>query len=974
MPDTPARLTAALVDRYRILRELGQGGMATVYLAEDLKHHRRVAIKMLRPELSAAIGADRFHQEIALTASLQHPHILPLFDSGEAEGLLFYVMPFVDGESLRDRLQRERTLPVQEAVGIAADVAAALTWAHARGVVHRDIKPENILLAGGEALVADFGIALALDSVESTRLTATGLSLGTPAYMSPEQIAGDRQVDGRSDVYALACVLFEMFSGAPPFTGTSSQSILTQALVSAPPHVRSLRADVPPEADAALMRALSKEPAERYASPREFIDACAVTARVPVRTKWFVAAAALAVMLVAALVWPVWKGAQVADARALLPRIESLVAQDRYSDAYELALRAERWIPGDSTFASQIAAVSDLLTITSEPAGARVYLQRVPDSGEEVGDSILLGTTPVTGYRVARSDYRISVHKDGFAPMERIASTSLSRIRVRGDSGRMVILALPLLRSDSATEGMVAIPGGPYTLVNPDLPLSLESDLQPYYLDRFEVTNAEYRQFVRSGGYTNRALWSGSPASVRFVDRTGLAAPREWVNQEPPADKGNHPVTGVSWYEASAYCASRGKRLPTLFEWEKASRDGQVSVLGVLMPWGYMSAAVNTERRANFGGTGTLPVDAFPFGIGPYGAHGLAGNVKEWLSNPASEGFTVSGGSWQDPAYLFSEVGDLPGETASPAMGFRCARSPSSGASDQGGGPLRVAATPPVYRPVDEATFRTLLDFYRYDRQPANPRVVDVVETPDWKRERIWIDGFGRDSILAYLYLPKRAIPPFQTLVQVPSSGAFFFQPVWKSTEHDLGPHIKAGRAVLAPVFHAMIERPAPPGWRPPPSASVGFRDLMVRHATELRMSLDYLESRPEIDTSRLAYIGLSWGSGSRLVLAGVDDRFRAFVFVGAGIDERVQPTLPEAANFNFAPYIRPPKLMLNGRLDEEHPWLTRALPLWNLLREPRELVLIDGAGHHPPMDMRVAPINAFLDRVLGPVTTESRN
>jgi pimeloyl-ACP methyl ester carboxylesterase len=202
----------------------------------------------------------------------------------------------------------------------------------------------------------------------------------------------------------------------------------------------------------------------------------------------------------------------------------------------------------------------------------------------------------------------------------------------------------------------------------------------------------------------------------------------------------------------------------------------------------------------------------------------------------------------------------------------------------------------------------------------------------------------------------------------VQSSGAFFWRPVWQLTESDLAPHIKAGRAVMAPVLWAMIERPPPDGWRPPPSNSVAFRDQMVRHATELRMAVDYLSERAGIDTTKLAYAGLSWGAGSRLVLAGVDDRFRALVLIGAGIDERVHPTLPEAANFNFAPRLTVPKLVVNGRQDEEHPWLTRGLPLWNLLPEPKELVLIDGAGHHPPVEMRVPPINAFLDRVLGPV------
>ena len=213
MIDSLDRLKTALADSYAIEKEIGAGGMATVYLAEDLKHHRKVAVKVLRPELAAVLGAGRFLKEIEVTANLQHPHVVPLFDSGEADTFLYYVMPFVEGESLRDRLNREKQLPIQEAVEITKDIAAALMHAHGYGVVHRDIKPENVLLVDGEALVADFGIALAVASAGRDRLTATGLSLGTPAYMIPEQIGGEATIDGRSDIYALGCLLFEMLAG-----------------------------------------------------------------------------------------------------------------------------------------------------------------------------------------------------------------------------------------------------------------------------------------------------------------------------------------------------------------------------------------------------------------------------------------------------------------------------------------------------------------------------------------------------------------------------------------------------------------------------------------------------------------------------------------------------------------------------------------------------------------------------------------
>ncbi|MBA2291774.1 MAG: serine/threonine-protein kinase [Gemmatimonadales bacterium] len=274
MNDVLARLTTALADRYRIERELGHGGMATVYLAQDLRHHRRVAIKVLRPELAAVIGAERFLVEIRTTANLQHPHILPLFDSGTVDGTVYYVMPYVTGESLRDRLDRERQLAIPDAVRIASEVASALDYAHRQGVIHRDIKPENILLHDGRALVADFGIALAASRSEGgSRMTETGMSLGTPHYMSPEQAMGERDLDARTDVYALGCVLYEMLTGEPPFNGASAQAIVAKVMTEKPTAPTATRDTVPDHVEDAVLTALAKLPVDRFATAADFAAA-----------------------------------------------------------------------------------------------------------------------------------------------------------------------------------------------------------------------------------------------------------------------------------------------------------------------------------------------------------------------------------------------------------------------------------------------------------------------------------------------------------------------------------------------------------------------------------------------------------------------------------------------------------------------------------------------------------------------------
>jgi serine/threonine-protein kinase len=263
---------SSLADRYRIERELGAGGMATVYLAHDIRHDRKVALKVLRPELAAVIGAERFLAEIKTTANLQHPNILPLHDSGECEGTVYYVMPFVDGESLRDRLDREKQLPIVDGVRIASAVAGALQYAHTHGVIHRDVKPENILLHDGHAVVADFGIALAASSAGS-RMTQTGMSLGTPHYMSPEQAMGERDIDARSDIYALGCVLYEMLTGEPPFAGATAQAVVAKVITekATPPSAR--RGTVSEALDDAVLTALEKLPADRFATAAEFASA-----------------------------------------------------------------------------------------------------------------------------------------------------------------------------------------------------------------------------------------------------------------------------------------------------------------------------------------------------------------------------------------------------------------------------------------------------------------------------------------------------------------------------------------------------------------------------------------------------------------------------------------------------------------------------------------------------------------------------
>ena len=392
-----AHLNSALAGRYEIEREIGAGGMATVYLARDLRHDRRVALKVLSPDLGALLGPERFLAEIRVTANLQHPNILPLFDSGEARApddnngtrLLFSVMPYVDGESLRARLTREKQLPVDEAVRIALAAAHALQYAHASGVIHRDVKPENILLQAGQPVVADFGIALAVTNAGGARLTQTGLSLGTPQYMSPEQATGERTVDGRSDIYSLATVLYEMLTGEPPHAGSTAQAVIARLLTEKAGSARARRVNVPPHVDAAIERALEKLPADRFASAGEFAaalqnpgsavrpaDGTAVGRIVSApTTRWLLAGAVFAAgMLLGAL---------------LIRARERASPATSPSDA--LMLRASITLPSDAPLAlanlppvgyngSEIALAPDgsaLAWVATTPAGTLLYVREI---------------------------------------------------------------------------------------------------------------------------------------------------------------------------------------------------------------------------------------------------------------------------------------------------------------------------------------------------------------------------------------------------------------------------------------------------------------------------------------------------------------------------------------------------------------------------------------------------------------------
>jgi serine/threonine-protein kinase len=535
--DAVHRLRSALADRYRIEQEIGQGGMATVYLAHDLRHERRVAIKVLRPDLAAVIGAGRFLREIKTIAHLQHPHILGLIDSGEIGGTAYYVMPFVEGESLRARLQREKQLPVAETVRIAGEIASALDYAHRHGVIHRDIKPENVLLHDGSALVADFGIALAISTAGGTRMTETGMSLGTPHYMSPEQAMGEREITARSDVYALGVVTYEMLVGEPPFTGPTAQAIIAKVLTDEPRPPTGHRKTVPPAIEAAVLTALAKLPADRFGSAAEF--AAALTApSLPTRARPAVPPSrfGLAAVALGALVIGAGLGAMVAGRRG----------DDRptfgagFKVTYEPSMEIHPALSPDGRF---------LAYAGGNPLRTRVYVRQVSGGRPTLltGDSTAVEVSPSwspDGTRILFASQRglFSVSASGGAPRQEAPARAAGAIiwsqwSPDGQTAAYVVAdsifvkpagAAPrfLATSTSVTgcrwspdgSRLVCAAGNAYFLMVG----ALFGNLAPSWIELFDVRSGAGTVLTDSAGINHSPVWSPDGRSIYYVsDRDG---------------------------------------------------------------------------------------------------------------------------------------------------------------------------------------------------------------------------------------------------------------------------------------------------------------------------------------------------------------------------------------------------------------------------------------------------------------------
>ena len=929
---------------------------------------RFVAIKVL-PAHSVADEnrRRRFVQEAKAASALNHPGIVTIYEIDCDHGVDFIAMEHIDGRPL-DRVMAERRLSAAEALDCAVQIAGALAAAHTAGIVHRDIKPANIMLTAspgpGRVKVLDFGLAKlaerdAPDEAGATLTmgprTAAGIAMGTLAYMSPEQAEG-KPVDARSDVFSFGCLLYEMFAGRRPFQGDSAASLLAAILREPAPPLKPPPPGVPQRLEHIIFRCLEKDPGARYPSAgalwKDLVafqsSMAAISLRSVLRRPRYALPAVL--ILLAFLAWGGWSLFRASRARwarkVALPEIARLVEAEKHDQAFLLAQRAGHYLPDDAELARLRDLCSTPANVVTVPPGADVFwkVYTATDAPWEP-----LGRSPTRQVRVPRLYLRWRITKQGFEPVDAAGFSTAQ-------------LARTLTPTSAATPGMARVPAG-----TAQFRLAPPAKLDEYWLDTCEVTNRQFKEFVDRGGYRNPAWWiqpftengkriEWEEAMTRFRDATGQPGPATWELGSYPEGQADFPVGGVSWYEAAAYAEFAGKSLPTIYHWYRAAGVSYYS---------------DILQCSNFSGSGPARVGSRQ-GVSPFGHFDMAGNVKEWCWNQTGELRYTLGAAWNEPTYMFADYDALPPLARTPNLGFRCARF---------SGPLPGAVLAPVERltrnyskekPANDAVYRAYRTLYAYDRTELNPSVDATDETSQyWRREKVSFDAvYGRERVIAILFLPRNARPPFQTVVYFPGSGAFLV----KSSSDRIDTRavdfvVRSGRAVIYPIYSNSYERGGGSTGRP--SNFNAWREYFTNISKDLGRSLDYLETRSDVDRDRLAYYGLSLGGFFGPTLVAANGRFRAAVLESGGM--YLEPIPPEADALHFAPRVRTPILMLNGRYDFMFPLEASQLSLFRLLGAPekdKRHVLFD-SGHAVPRTGKIKEILAWLDRYLGPVQTK---
>jgi predicted Ser/Thr protein kinase len=978
--------------KYEIARELGRGGMGVVYKARDTQLKRWVALKFLPPHLAALDELrSRFLIEAQAAAALSHPNICVIHEVAEDEGLPFIAMEYVEGETLRQRVKRE-PLATEEVAALMEQVARGLGEAHGKGIIHRDIKSSNIMITDkGQAKIMDFGLAK-LHGGES--LTKTQTTLGTVGFMSPEQASG-AQVDHRSDLWSAGVVFYELLTGEMPFVGANDLAVIYNILNEDPRPIPRREPPVPGALQRVVDRALKKDPADRYASAEEIVEDLRKYSEVlraeaagvfnirslvrRLRQPRVAIATGLAVVAVAAsTVWFFQHRAEVAWAREVaLPEIERLIAENdtwrNLVPPYRLAEQAEAVLGDDPALADVFSRVAMDMNVRTTPPGARVYMKEFADPDAEW---TYLGDSPLEGARVPVGIFRWKIELDRHETVHAAAATWAFDPTVQTRQGIGVgLVPYELVRTLDREGG---VPLGMVRVESTDTP---SGTLDDFFIGKYEVTNREYKRFVDAGGYRNREYWrhpfvkdgeeiSWDWAMREFVDPSGQPGPSSWMGGDYPAGREEYPVSGVSWYEAAAYAEYAGATLPTGIHWHAASGGFTPMIM-----WPQLGGFAVFAPFANFGGQGPVPVGSLR-GITAYGAHDMAGNVREWCWNETPQGRLIRGGAWDGNTYDFNVNRQAPPMDRSANNGFRLAvyRDPETVPEAAFAFlPLGPPTDLRAQQPVSDDIFQIYSEQFSYDETPLNARVESREEGPGgWIREKITFDAaYGGERVIAHLFLPTNTPPPFQTVVYFPGSASTFTASSEGLENYYEFPMFLSylltnGRAVLYPVYKGTFERQVPGMPAPPPqSRSHQYSEFTIQVVRDFRRSLDYLETREDIDSEKIAYYGMSMGGALGAIIPAVEERIVTNVLLAGALLDLGRP---EVHPLNYVTRVRKPTLMLNGKYDVRID--AGIKPMFDLLGTPAEhkqIILYD-TDHIPPRSEFIKETLAWLDEYLGPV------
>ncbi|HEX5070044.1 MAG TPA: protein kinase [Vicinamibacterales bacterium] len=952
---------------YEVLAKLGEGGMGVVYLADDLRLDRKVALKFLAADASDPHGVERLRREARVASALDHPNIATVYEIDEWEGRTFVAMAYYAGETLSARLARGR-LDYDEAATIVEQIADGLAAAHGAGIVHRDLKPANVIITpSGQVKILDFGLAKHIDAPEdetAAAMTRAGSVVGTLAYMSPEQAKG-LQVDARTDVWALGVVAYEAVAGHRPFESQSSTGLAIALASETPASIRQIRPDVPAELERVIHAALEKDPARRTitaaeiaASMRRLRGGVRAAGSPAGRTRRRLIAGIAALVVVAAGAFAAWKytsgRADREWARTEAPaEAARLMQAQEYMAAYEVAERARPYLE-PAEFAKLQNTVTRAVAVTTSPEGAEVWF-----ASYDAADSAWhrLGAAPIKDARVPDGLLRWRIEKPGYEPTEDVldaasfkATLDLAGARASG----MVRATGPA----SATSFMIQ---------------GTRLDSPPfadYWIGRHEVTNKQYKAFMDAGGYTTRTYWkqpftrdgktlTWEEGMAAFRDATGQPGPAAWELGRYPAGQDELPVAGVSWYEAAAFAEFSGADLPTIHHWQRVAA--------------YNAVITDVMSRAVFNTTAPAPVGTSG-ARHRFGTFDLAGNIKEWIANGADADRRYAlGGAYDEPAYMFGTADPRSAWDRVPTIGFRLAKYDAADAALAGlKSPVPVAPDLVLPKPVGDDVFAAYARAFSYEKTPIADLTREPIDTTpaDWTRETVsFAAPYGRERITVHILLPKGSRPPYQPVIYIPGGAAWQSNSIPAYVTNPLAAFVvRSGRALVLPILKGTFERA---DGKPIPDTildTIRWRDTVVACAKDISRTIDYLETRQDMAIDKIAYFGYSRGAAFGPVFLALEPRFKVATFMIPGFHRSV--AMPEIHPINFAGRMKQPVLVLNGRFDPIFPVTISQLPFYRSLgpAEPLKHRIEYDTGHGLPVNESIKETLAWFDRYLGAV------